>query len=167
MWNGASGSSTSSAASSAVANGSASTYAPSLVACMWAKSRTGRTQLVRRAISRTSSSEPRSRTRPMTSTPNGTARSFPSSRSRSVPSCSTTASIAASRVRSRRKPGWKTTTSAPLAAAMPALRSRAPTADVNFRPLGSTWPMNPNSGACTDSAMSFSRASSPSRSANG
>ena len=47
-----------------------------------------------REISTTSSSEPRSRTRPITSTPNGTARSFASSRSRSVPSCSTTAAIA-------------------------------------------------------------------------
>ena len=49
----------------------------------------------------------------------------------------------------------------------PALRSRAPTADVNFRPLASRWPMNPNSGAWTESATSCSRASSPRRSANG
>ena len=54
-----------------------SRYAPSLVACMWAKSSTGRTQPVRAEISTTSSSEPRSRTRPITSTPNGTARPFP------------------------------------------------------------------------------------------
>ena len=66
------------------------------------------------ARSRTTSSiEPSSRTRPITSIPNGTARSFPSSRSRSSPSCSTTESIASSRVRPSRKPGWKTTTSAP------------------------------------------------------
>jgi len=57
--------------------------------------------------------------------------------------------------------------SAPLAAAMPALRSSAPTADVNFRPLGSRCPMKPNSGACTDSATSASRAASPSLSAHG
>jgi hypothetical protein len=56
----------------------------------------------------------------MTSTPNGTARSFFSSRSRSSPSCSTTESIAAARSRPSRKPGWKTTTSAPAAFAMPA-----------------------------------------------
>ena len=49
----------------------------------------------------------------------------------------------------------------------PALRSSAPTADVNFRPLASRCPMKPKSGAWTESAMSFSRASSPSRSANG
>ena len=34
-------------------------------------------------------------------------------------------------------------------------------------PVVSRWPMKPNSGACTESAMSRSRASSPSRSANG
>jgi hypothetical protein len=38
MWNGAPGSSTSSAPSSAAANGSTSVKAPSLVACMCAKS---------------------------------------------------------------------------------------------------------------------------------
>ena len=37
---------------------------------------------------------------------------------------------------------------------MPALRSSAPTADENLRPLASTWPMKPKSGACTESAMS-------------
>ena len=69
--------------------------------------------------------------------------------------------------RPSRKPGWKTTSSAPLAATIPALRSSAPTADVNLRPLASRCPMKPKSGACTESAMSFSRASSPRRSANG
>ena len=71
---------------------------------------------------------PSSRTRPITSTPNGTARSLPSSRSRSSPSCSTTASRASSRVRPSRKPGWKTTSSAPQAIAMPAEWSSMPIA---------------------------------------
>src|SRR3954465_13712149 len=43
MWNGASGSSTASAFASASANGSTVVNAPSEVACMWAKSSTGRT----------------------------------------------------------------------------------------------------------------------------
>ena len=167
MWNGASAAAPRRRPREPRRTASSSRNAPSLVACMCAKSSTGRTHVVRRAISNTSSSEPRSRTRPITSTPNGTARSFPSSLWRRAPSCSTTAASASSRSRSSRKPGWNTTSSAPLAAAMPALRSSAPTADVNFRPLASTWPMNPKSGACTDSAMSCSRASSPSRSANG
>ena len=94
-------------------NGSSERNAPSLVACMCAKSSTGRTHVVLREISTTSSSDPRSRTRPITSTPNVTARSLPSSRSRSVPSCSTTASSASSRLRPSRNPGWKTTSSAP------------------------------------------------------
>ena len=55
---------------------------------MCAKSSTGRTQPSRREISTTSSAEPSSRTRPITSIPNGTSRPFPSSRSRSSPSCS-------------------------------------------------------------------------------
>ena len=45
MWKGAPSSSTSSAAARAVSNSSGSRYAPSLVACMCAKSSTGRTQL--------------------------------------------------------------------------------------------------------------------------
>ena len=65
---------------------SVSVNAPSVVACMCAKSITGRTQETRSAISSTSSIEPSSLTRPITSTPNGTARSFCSSRSRSVSS---------------------------------------------------------------------------------
>ena len=133
MWNGASGASTESTSSRASRNGSGSTNAPSLVACMCAKSMTGRTQSARRLISTQSSSEPRSRTRPMTSIPNGTARSLPSSRSRTSASCSTTASIESSRLRPSRKPGWKTTTSAPDAAAIPALRSSAPSADDHLR----------------------------------
>ena len=148
-------------------NGSGSTNAPSLVACMCAKSITGRTQPARRLISTQSSSEPRSRTRPITSIPNGTARPFPSSRSRTSASCSTTASIESSRLRPRRKPGWKTTTSAPDAAAIPALRSSAPSADDHLRPLASRCPTQPKRGACTDNATSFSLASSPSRSAHG
>ncbi len=47
MWNGEPGSCTASAASSAAWNGSPSVNAPSLVACMCAKSSTGRTQPVR------------------------------------------------------------------------------------------------------------------------
>ena len=43
MWNGAPGSSTESTPSSADANASTSVKAPSVVACMWAKSITGRT----------------------------------------------------------------------------------------------------------------------------
>ena len=66
-----------SAASSAAANGSTSVKAPSLVACMWAKSSTGRTQPSRAEISITSSRLPSSRTRPITSTPKGTARPLP------------------------------------------------------------------------------------------
>ena len=93
-----------------------------------------------------------SRTRPITSTPNGTARPLPSSRSRSVPSCSTTEAIASSRERPSRKPGWNTTTSAPHAAAMPALRSSAPTAEENFASLGLEMTHEPrNSGAWTES----------------
>jgi len=102
MWNGAPGSSTSSAASSAAAKGSTSVKAPSLVACMWAKSSTGRTQPSRREISSTSSRLPISRTRPITSTPKGTARPLPSSRSRSSASCSVMDLIAAARVRPSR-----------------------------------------------------------------
>ena len=167
MWNGAPGSRTVSARARASRKRSASRNAPSLVACMWAKSTTGRTQPARRLISTQSSSEPRSRTRPITSIPNGTARSLPSSRSRTIASCPTTESIASSRLRPSRKPGWKTTTSAPQAAAIPALRSRAPSADDHLRPLASRCPTHPNSGAWTDSATSFSRASSPKRSAHG
>ena len=167
MWNGAPGSSTPSASSSASRNGSGSVNAPSDVACMWAKSITGRTQPARRLISTQSSSEPRSRTRPITSIPNGTPRPFPTSRSRTIASCSTTESIASSRLRPRRNPGWNTTTSASHAVAMPALRSSAPSADDHFLPLASRCPTQPKSGACTDSATSCSRASSPRRSAQG
>ena len=56
MWNGAPGSSTASAFASASANGSTVVNAPSEVACMCAKSSTGRTQPSRREISTTSSS---------------------------------------------------------------------------------------------------------------
>ena len=73
MWNGAPGSSTASVASSAAANASTSVNAPSLVACMCAKSSTGRTQSTCDAIASTSSIVPSSRTRPITSTPNGTS----------------------------------------------------------------------------------------------
>ena len=127
---------------------------------MCAKSSTGRTQPSRREISTTSSSEPSSRTRPITSIPNGTARSFASSRSRSSPSCSQTESIASSRVRPSRKPGWKTTTSAPAAFAIPAEWSSIPTAMFSFLPR-SAWPMKPAIGACTESTIPCSRASSP------
>ena len=51
MWNGEPGSWTASTASSAAWNGSASVNSPSLVACMCAKSSTGRTQPVRCEIS--------------------------------------------------------------------------------------------------------------------
>ena len=167
MWNGAPSARTPSASSSASRNRSASRNAPSLVACMCAKSTTGRTQPTRRLISTHSSSEPKSLTRPMTSIPNGTARPFPSSRSRTSASCSTTAATESSRLRPSRNPGWKTTSSAPHAVAIPALRSSAPSADDHFRPLASRCPTQPKSGACTDSARSCSRASSPSRSAHG
>ena len=98
----------------------------------------------RTEMSTTSSIEPRSRTRPMTSTPKGTARCLAASRSLSVSSCSTTASIASSRGRPR-KPGWKTTSSR-RSPRDPRARSRAPTAEVNLRPLASRWPMKPKSG---------------------
>ena len=58
MWNGAPGSSTASAPASAPANASASRNAPSLVACMCAKSRTGRTKSTAPAIATTSSTVP-------------------------------------------------------------------------------------------------------------
>ena len=45
-----------------------------------------------------------------------------------------------------------TTTSAPAAAAIPAVRSSAPSAIFDF--FSSGWPGNANSGACTESAMS-------------
>ena len=51
------------------------------------------------------------------------------------------------------------------AAAIPAVRSSAPSAIFDF--FSSGWPGNANSGACTESAMSSARASSPSRSAQG
>src|ERR671935_4002 len=98
MWNGAPGSMTASAAASASANGSTLVNAPSDVACMCAKSSTGRTHPHRREISTTSSALPSSRTRPITSMPKGTARSLPSSRERSSPSCSQTEAIASSRL---------------------------------------------------------------------
>ena len=73
-----------------------------------------------------------------------------------------TESIASSRVRPSRNPGWKTTASAPAALAMPAEWSSIPTAMFSFLPR-SAWPMKPAIGACTDRAMSCSRASSPKR----
>ena len=93
MWNGSPGPRTSSALSSTAAKPSTSVKAPSEVACMCAKSITGRTHSRREAISRTWSIEPSSLTRPITSIPNGTARSFPSSFSRRVASEATTSSI--------------------------------------------------------------------------
>ena len=106
----------------------ASRNAPSLVACMCAKSSTGRTKSTCAAIASTSSIVPRSRTRPITSTPNGTSRPFASSRSRRSPSWSTTSAIACSRSRPSRKPGWKTISCAPHAWASPRCgrASRAP-----------------------------------------
>jgi len=82
----------------------------------------------RPAIAITSSRLPKSFTRPITSTPKGTARSLPSRRSRSWPSCSQTEAMVASRSRPSRKPGWKTTSSAPAALAIPAEWSSIPTA---------------------------------------
>ena len=166
MWNGAPGSSTASAFASASAKSSTSVYAPSEVACMCAKSSTGRTQSTCSAIQITSSRVPRSRTRPITSTPNGTARPLPSSRSRSEPSWSATASSAASRSRPSRKPGWKTTSSAPQATATPAEWSSIPVAMLYFLSR-SRWPMKPAIGAWTERATSASRATSPKRSAHG
>ena len=120
--------------------------APSEVACMCAKSSTGRTQSTCSASQMTSSRVPRSRTRPITSTPNGTARPLPSRRSRSEPSWSATASSAASRFRPSRKPGWKTTSSAPHATATPAEWSSIPVAMLYFLSR-SRWPMKPAIGA--------------------
>ena len=109
------------------------------------------------AIASTSSIVPKSRTRPITSTPNGTSRSFASSRSRRSPSWSTTSAIARSRSRPSRKPGWKTISRAPQAFARPAVWSSIPSAILNFLPR-STWPMNAASGACTESATSAASA---------
>ena len=132
---------------------------------MCAKSGTGRTQGSAEEIASTSSSEPKSRTRPITSTPNGTARPFGSSRSRSRPSWSTTAATVSSCVRPSRKPGWKTTGAAPHAAAIPAEWSSIPTAMLYFLPR-SAWPMKPASGACSERAIPAFRAASPRRPAH-
>ena len=92
-------------------------------------------QADRAAIASTSSTEPRSRTRPITSTPKGTARPLASSRSRSV----------AELVDDRRDRVLALAAEqearvedddlgAARRAAIPALRSSAPTADLNFVP---------------------------------
>ncbi len=165
MWNGSAGPSTPSALSSTAAKPSTSVKAPSEVACMWAKSITGLIQSRREEISSTWSIDPSSLTRPITSTPNATARSFDSSFSRKVASEATTSSIVCSGERPSQKPGWMTTISAPAAAAIPAVRSSAPSAIFDF--FASGWPGKAKSGACTESATSASRASSPRRSAQG
>ena len=59
-----------------------------------------------------------------------------------------------------------TTSSAPQATATPAEWSSIPIAIRCFLSR-STWPRNPASGACTDSAIPASRATSPNRSAHG
>ncbi len=125
---------------------------------MCAKSITGRTQATRSAMWRVSSIEPSSLTRPITSIPNVTARFFCSRCSRSCSSQRMTSSSVCSRSRPSQKPGWMTTTSAPHAAASPALRSRAPRAIFAF--FSSGWPGKAKSGAWTESAMSFSVATS-------
>ena len=120
---------------------------------MCAKSSTGRTQPSRREISTTSSTEPSSRTRPITSIPNGTARSFRSAArgarraarrpSRSPPRACGRAGSRGGRRRARR----------PAAFAIPAEWSSMPTAMFSFLPR-SAWPMKPAIGACTESTMS-------------
>ena len=161
MWNGAPGSSTPSASSSAAANGSRSVNAPSLVACMCAKSITGRTQPGARAIASTSSSEPKSRTRPITSMPNGTARSF------LLEPLAQLAELLDDRVDgllarpAEQEAGVEHDELGAAAVAIPASGRAAPSAMFHFLPR-SRCPMKPKSGACTESATSCSRASSPS-----
>ena len=62
-------------------------------------------------------------------------------------------------------PGGRRPARRPPPSAIPAEWSSMPTAMFSFLPR-SAWPMNPAIGACTESAMSCSRASSPNRSAN-
>ena len=88
-------------ASSTAANASTSVKAPSEVACMCAKSITGRTQRGAHAISSTSSIEPSSLTRPITSTPNGTARPFARAARAASRASATTSSSVCSRRRGR------------------------------------------------------------------
>ena len=76
MWNGAPRGRTRFAAARTSWNAFTVVNAPSLVACMCAKSITGRTQGSRDEMARTSSRLPKSLTRPMISTPNGTPRSL-------------------------------------------------------------------------------------------
>ena len=165
MWKGAPGSSTASALSSTAAKPSASVKAPSVVACMCAKSITGRTQSRRDAISTTWSIEPSSLTRPITSTPNGTARSFDSSFSRSVPERATTSSIVCSRRAAEPEAGVDDDHLGARGGGDPGGAVERAERHLDF--FSSGWPGNANSGACTESAMSCSRASSPNRSAHG
>ena len=139
--------------SSTAANAAVSVNAPSLVAWRCAKSITGRTQPRRDEISTMSSALPSSRTRPMTSTPNGTARSFVSRRARKLAKLCRRHRPARGRAsRPRRNPGWKTTSSAPPACAIPAVWSSIPSARLYFASR-SRCPRNAASGACTESAI--------------
>jgi len=167
MWNGAPRGRTRFAAARTSWNALTVVNAPSLVACMCAKSITGRIQVdSREEIAITSSRLPKSLTRPMISTPNGTPRSFASIRLRKSVSWETTEAIVCLRVRPRRKPGWKTTGPAPAAFAIPAEWSSIPVAIPCLRSR-STWPMKPAIGACTESAIFRLRASFPNSSAHG
>src|SRR5437764_8228657 len=74
MWNGTPCCRTPSAAVSAAVKGPTLVKPPSLVACMWAKSITGRTQSKWPQMATMSARLPSSWTRPMTSTPKSTAR---------------------------------------------------------------------------------------------
>ena len=102
------GSITASAFASASANGSLLVNAPSVGCVHVGESRSpGAPSAGATRSRRTSSIEPSSRTRPITSMPNGTAWSLPSSRSRSSPSCSTTASSGVLTCATEQKAGVK------------------------------------------------------------
>ena len=166
MWNGAPGSSIASAASSAAANGSTSVNAPSLVACMCAKSSTGRTQSTLRrdrehVLERAEVAH--------------AAHHLDAERHRAVLRLEPLAQLAellddgGERLLARRgragSRGGRRPARRRQRCAMPAEWSSIPSAMLNFLSR-SAWPMKPASGACTESAMSGSRASSPSRSAH-
>src|SRR5438477_501452 len=119
MWNGTPRCRTLSAAVSAALKGPTLVKPPSLVACMWAKSITGRTQSKCRQMATMSSRLPSSWTRPITSTPKSTARPLVARRCRNSVSCATTAVSASSRDRPSKKPGWMTIGAAPHAGAKP------------------------------------------------
>ena len=152
MWNGAPGSITASVASSADANASTSVNAPSLVACMCAKSSTGRTKstcdgdrehVVDRAeLAHASHHLDAERHEAVLRLEPLRAGRRAGRRRRRSPA----------RARGRAgSPGGRRSASAPAAFASPAVWSSIPSAILNFFPR-STWPMKAASGACTESS---------------